>query len=85
MFSENSSSAHCIQLLKSLHEPESTRSEKEKYMNVFSYHSSKGIYGVHLQQSSLVKVDSKEQILDHIYEHIQKEFKRVVKDTSKEI
>lgn len=32
-----------------------------------------------------MKVESKDEVLDHIYDHLIKEFKRIVKDSSKEL
>jgi len=43
------------------------------------------VYGVNLETSELVKLETKDSVLDHIYDHISKEFKWIIKDSPKKI
>ena len=59
-------------------------STKEKFFNVLKFSERRGAEGVP-QSSQLMKVDTSDHHLDHIFTHFQKEFRHVLPDSTQSL
>jgi len=54
--------------------------EKEKFLNLCWYKNAKGPFGIEIDWSELLKIETSDAVLDHIFSHLSKEIKNVMKD-----